>query len=458
MSGDQQLAACRHQAQEFDPDAGGLFGIMLESVVPVGLIETDRKHGVAGKGQRVIPGGNTDHAGGMTAGAARDNARRNLLLLVEGPQIAAVFVQELLRGCPKSVRETLRHLGVGKIRILPESDLRGGDVNPQVRTQAFLHAIDDKAANMIHVQVGQYEVGHRSEIDLGGCQPLDELPGARQVQVGVETEPGIDEDGLLTAAYHNDIQRPVERIRRQEHVFHPRRAGCRVRIVSQHLGRERQHPVTDDHHVDIADPQRIARWNQFSGPCFTGMKGILRRDLHLQRPRSPGFSNIKVVNLSLTGPDNLILHQAVRAASSKGTILIAAAGNGGPKSKPVYPAAYEDVIAVTAVDSARNPYRRAVRGHHIDLAAPGVSVWTAASISGARQKSGTSFAAPFVTAGASVLLASRPELTAKEIRAELLEAAEDMGAPGKDSIFGWGLLNVRELCRDYLGRGAGNTR
>lgn len=155
---------------------------------------------------------------------------------------------------------------------------------------------------------------------------------------------------------------------------------------------------------------------------------------------------IRVVNLSLTGPSNLLLEQAVKASVERGTILIAAAGNDGPNAKPVYPAAYEDVIAVTAVDRAKKPYRRAVRGVHIDIAAPGVDVWTAASISGARQKSGTSFAAPFVTAAAAILLASRPELTPREIETELMRSAEDMGAPGRDAIYGWGLLNVRTLC------------
>ncbi|HEV7249637.1 MAG TPA: S8 family serine peptidase [Shinella sp.] len=156
--------------------------------------------------------------------------------------------------------------------------------------------------------------------------------------------------------------------------------------------------------------------------------------------------DIKVVNLSLTGPENQILERAVEAAADRGTILVAAAGNDGPNAKPVYPAAYEDVIAVTAVDKARNPYRRAVRGNHIDIAAPGVGVWTAASISGARQKSGTSFAAPFVTAAVSILLAEKPGLSPQEVEAELMKSAEDIGKPGKDAIYGWGLLNARTLC------------
>lgn len=156
--------------------------------------------------------------------------------------------------------------------------------------------------------------------------------------------------------------------------------------------------------------------------------------------------DVRVVNLSLTGPSNLVLKHAVEATVESGTILVAAAGNDGPNAKPVYPAAYDNVIAVTAVDAARNAYRRAVRGAYIDIAAPGVGVWTAASISGARQKSGTSFAAPFVTAAISDLLAANPDLTPREAEAELMKSAEDIGKPGKDATYGWGLLNARALC------------
>lgn len=155
---------------------------------------------------------------------------------------------------------------------------------------------------------------------------------------------------------------------------------------------------------------------------------------------------VKVVNLSLSGPANALLEKAVQAADQNGIILIAAAGNEGPNSKPVYPAGYENVVAVTAVDRAHNPYRRAVRGNHIDIAAPGVGVWTAASVSGARSKNGTSYAAPFVTAAAALLKAGRPELKPDEIRALLTDNADDLGRPGRDDIFGWGLLDARQLC------------
>jgi subtilisin family serine protease len=100
------------------------------------------------------------------------------------------------------------------------------------------------------------------------------------------------------------------------------------------------------------------------------------------------------------------------------------------------------------VDREGAVYRRAVRGPHVDLAAPGVNVWTAASVSGARWKTGTSFATPFVSAAAALLREARPELTALEVGEELRRLATDLGDPGPDPVYGAGLLNIGSLCSD----------
>lgn len=151
------------------------------------------------------------------------------------------------------------------------------------------------------------------------------------------------------------------------------------------------------------------------------------------------------MNLSLTGPANLILEQAVAAANDAGIVVVAAVGNDGPTSPPLYPAAYDTVVAVTAIDRNRAIYRRAVQGEHVDFAAPGVEVWTAASVSGARPKTGTSFAAPFVTAALAV--ARHHDGADRAAALEMLEASvEDLGEPGRDRVFGWGLMGAGDLC------------
>lgn len=155
--------------------------------------------------------------------------------------------------------------------------------------------------------------------------------------------------------------------------------------------------------------------------------------------------DVDVINMSLAGPANAVLERLIQDAHGRDIVLVAAAGNEGPNAKPVFPAAYPAVIAVTAVDRNKKLYRRAVQGEHIDLAAPGVNVWTAASVKGNRPKTGTSFAAPFVTAAAALAKASGTK-SAAEVERQLVGRAEDLGAPGKDLGYGWGLLNAREIC------------
>ena len=107
----------------------------------------------------------------------------------------------------------------------------------------------------------------------------------------------------------------------------------------------------------------------------------------------------QVVNMSLSGPRDELVRQRLVELSKKGMVFVAAAGNGGDKAPPAYPAAYKDeVIAVTAVDRNQLTYKHANQGDYIDVAAPGVRVWTALPNNKEGAQSGTSFAAPFVTA------------------------------------------------------------
>jgi subtilisin family serine protease len=157
---------------------------------------------------------------------------------------------------------------------------------------------------------------------------------------------------------------------------------------------------------------------------------------------------VRVINMSLSGPANEVLQKAIAAAQAKGIVIVAAAGNNGAGAEPSYPAAYPGVVAVTAVDHDLNVYQRATRGPYVDLAAPGVNVWTASSQGSGALKTGTSYAVPFVSAAAGVLLASRPDLDTKAVQARLEEATLDLGQPGRDPTFGFGLIQMAGLCAD----------
>ena len=105
---------------------------------------------------------------------------------------------------------------------------------------------------------------------------------------------------------------------------------------------------------------------------------------------------------------------------------------------PSYPAAYEQVIAVTAVDKNLRGYIHANHGDYIDVAAPGVGIWTALPGVLEGYQSGTSFAAPHVTA---ILAAvhDRVEDKSKEGFLKAL-AIRDLGQAGRDRIYGQGLV------------------
>lgn len=155
--------------------------------------------------------------------------------------------------------------------------------------------------------------------------------------------------------------------------------------------------------------------------------------------------NVQIVNLSLAGPPDSLVKKTIRRLSRKGMMFVAAGGNEGPAAGPSYPAAFEDVIAVTAVDRSLRSYRYANRGDYIDVAAPGVNIWTAAPKRKDGLLSGTSLAAPFVTSIVSAVYRSLPNKSRQDLLDRI--ATSDLGKPGKDRTFGRGLVRAPVNCR-----------
>jgi hypothetical protein len=146
---------------------------------------------------------------------------------------------------------------------------------------------------------------------------------------------------------------------------------------------------------------------------------------------------VDVINISLAGPPNRLLETALKRAAERNVLLLAAAGNGGPVARPMYPAAYSSVVAVTAVNSAGTVFRLANRGNYLDLAAPGVDLLHARAGGGYASSSGTSFAVPFATTAAAWI---RQLFPTRDVLEVLYQSAQDLGAPGRDDIYGHGLL------------------
>jgi hypothetical protein len=146
-----------------------------------------------------------------------------------------------------------------------------------------------------------------------------------------------------------------------------------------------------------------------------------------------------IATVSVVGPANAVVDRLGREAAAAGTVFVAAAGNDGPRAAPLYPAAYGWTVAVAAVDASGRPWARSAAGPHIAFAALGVEVpLSPGAAAPARRWSGTSFAAPVVSAALSLV----PQTGTARIEA-LAALARDAGTPGRDAVYGWGVVEPR---------------
>ena len=119
----------------------------------------------------------------------------------------------------------------------------------------------------------------------------------------------------------------------------------------------------------------------------------------------------RIINMSFAGPADPRLRDVLDRAAKRGIVLIAAAGNAGPNSPPLFPAADRNVIAVTATDMDDRLYTGANRGNHIAVAAPGVEILVPAPGGNYQFTTGTSVAAAHVSGVAALLIERNPKLT-----------------------------------------------
>jgi subtilisin len=162
---------------------------------------------------------------------------------------------------------------------------------------------------------------------------------------------------------------------------------------------------------------------------------------------------IKVASMSLGGGGTASLQAACDRAFSQGVVLVAAAGN---SSGPVmYPAAYSSVIAVSATDSRDLRASFSNYGPQIAVAAPGVSIYSTYKGGSYATMSGTSMACPHV-AGAAALAWASGLTSAQAVRDRLTTTAEDLGTPGFDTSYGYGLVDAQKAAGSS-GSGGGGT-
>ena len=153
-------------------------------------------------------------------------------------------------------------------------------------------------------------------------------------------------------------------------------------------------------------------------------------------------AKVAVINVSLVGPANATLEAVVRLVVSRGYLIVAAVGNDGPSARPLYPASYPGVVGVSGVDARHRALIEACRGPQVMFVAPGADMSAAKPAQTFELVRGTSFAAPIVASLlAASLLEPDKEGAARAID-ELAHKALDLGATGKDPVYGFGLVGV----------------
>ncbi len=158
--------------------------------------------------------------------------------------------------------------------------------------------------------------------------------------------------------------------------------------------------------------------------------------------------------MSFAGPADPGIARQLTAARGKGIVLVAAAGNAGPKSGPLYPAADPNVIAVTATDADDRLFRQSNRGRHVTIAAPGVDILVPAPENNYQVTSGTSVAAAHVSGVAALVLQRQPGLSPDAVRNILMRSARDIGPRGRDDQFGAGLADAYQAVLSLQPRAA----
>lgn len=158
---------------------------------------------------------------------------------------------------------------------------------------------------------------------------------------------------------------------------------------------------------------------------------------------------VRLINISLSGTrPNSVLNKLLDLTTARGLLIFAAAGNDKLQHTDTYPAAHPRVFAITAIDAANRVYPFANRGDYLDFAAPGVDIWTASSDGPGQYRSGTSFAVPYAVAVVAHYLQLNPNVSRDILYNTIRSYSEDLGAPGHDAVFGWGLIKLPEnICQ-----------
>ncbi|TQV81443.1 S8 family serine peptidase [Aliikangiella coralliicola] len=150
-----------------------------------------------------------------------------------------------------------------------------------------------------------------------------------------------------------------------------------------------------------------------------------------------------VISMSLGGSNSSNAERsAFNSANSRGVLSIAAAGNAGNSSLS-YPASYDSVVSVAAVDSAGNKASFSQYNSQVEISGPGVNTNSTWNNNGYKSISGTSMATPHVSGVAALVWSHYPSCSNQQVRDAMNQTAEDKGSPGRDTSYGYGIVKAK---------------
>lgn len=350
--------------------------------------------------------GETDDTGAV-------RARGELLMLAEPGEARALAAA----GYETFEIDDLPALGAVLLRVRARGDMRLENVQAILREAAPAAEID---YNHVYAPSGGYSATARDATRGAVPAALMRVQGGKAIRIGVvDSKVDLSHEALAGA---DIVAQDFVRYR------DPRPSGHGTSVVSILVGRS----ATFE---GVAAGAKIFEASVFfqpgAGEASATAASIVRALDWL------AAQSVSVVNLSLAGPPNEILKGAIERVQRRGIVVVAAVGNEGPAAPPLYPASYEGVVGVTAVSGEKRVFRLAGRGAQVDFSAPGVGIRHADEDGRYAASSGTSMAAPFVSAA---IADAKARLPGDAAVVALARHAEDLGAHGLDPVFGWGLV------------------
>jgi thermitase len=160
--------------------------------------------------------------------------------------------------------------------------------------------------------------------------------------------------------------------------------------------------------------------------------------------------NASIISMSWgSSYESTLIHEAIRFAYDQGVLLVASAGNNGNDIK-TYPAAYDEVISVSATKQDDGRASFSSFGDWVELAAPGVQIYSTVLNNNYGYKDGTSMACPHVAGVAALVWSEFPNMTRDQVRYQLRYTADDLGDAGFDEYYGYGRINVARAINELL--------